>query len=294
MADVTDWSVAKFKITYHLSEGDIVSENAISPVPYALQAANNTDLSELLAAVNAKFDSLGHVIDSLSDVTPAPAPRLFICGKYAVTDHEGNVYNTVKIGSQCWMKVNMKTTKYANGTDIDAGKMFNPDNNANNVATYGLLYTWSAATRDSSTTYPEAGQVKVQGICPAGWHVLSDAEWDTLTTYVKGKSEYICGEGANNIANALADTTGWSSNTSSGCNAGNTGDKANLTGFSALPAGYYLGSFPVAFGGYAYFWSATENDDNNAWYRNLNSNDSNVNSNYDNKDNGYSDRCVRD
>ena len=64
--------------------------------------------------------------------------------------------------------------------------------------------------------------------------------------------------------------------------------------FAAVPAGNCFNGNFNDFGNNAYFWSATQNDDNNAWYRNLNSNDSNVNRNNDNKDNGFSVRCLRD
>ena len=220
-----------------------------------------------------------------------------------VTDIENNVYNTVQIGNQCWMAENMKTAKYADGQEISSDKMFNPNDSVDNVATYGLLYTWSAATRDSSTTYPAAGQVKVQGICPAGWHVPSDAEWDTLTRYVFSKDEYKCGDDCGEwqarrnvscIAKALSSTTGWNSSDEP-CTPGNNPSANNATGFSAVPAGRFSDGDFNDFGDRTDFWSATHYDAYDAWCRRLYSDVSTVYRNAnDRKDHGYSVRCLKD
>ena len=108
-----------------------------------------------------------------------------------VTDYDGNVYQTVQIGEQVWMAENLKTTHYADGTEIpvveDDNDWFNLflnramcyyDNSISNKDIYGALYTWEAATRGYST----AGNPSlVQGACPYGWHIPSDAEWTELT-----------------------------------------------------------------------------------------------------------------
>src|SRR5688500_14669040 len=106
-----------------------------------------------------------------------------------VTDIEGNVYHTVTIGTQVWMAENLKTTKYRNGdligttipATLDISSESAPkyqwayNGEESIVATYGRLYTWYAVT-DS------------RNVCPTGWHVPSDAEWTTLTTYLGGES----------------------------------------------------------------------------------------------------------
>ncbi len=103
-----------------------------------------------------------------------------------MTDIDGNVYNTVTIGTQVWMAENLKTTRYRNGdiigTTIPATLdvyhetnpkyQWAPNGDENNVALYGRLYTWYA-TIDS------------RGICPIGWHVSTDADWVTLKDYVR-------------------------------------------------------------------------------------------------------------
>src|SRR4029078_12512714 len=106
-----------------------------------------------------------------------------------VTDIDGNVYHTVTIGTQVWMVENLKTTKYRNGdligttipATLDISSESTPKyqwaykGEESNVATYGRLYTWYAVA-DS------------RNVCPTGWHVPSDAEWTTLTTYLGGES----------------------------------------------------------------------------------------------------------
>ena len=164
-----------------------------------------------------------------------------------LTDIDGNVYNTVRIGSQCWMKENVRTTKYADGTPIEHGNTastnypywYYPNNNSENKSAYGLLYNWKAATRgNTSSTIPS----RVQGICPDGWHMPSVAEWKQLITYVSNQSQYICGSDTSNIAKALASTGGWKSSMTN-CTVGNQLNQNNTTGLSVLPAGYYDGSY---------------------------------------------------
>gem|GEM_PF-1686072 len=218
----------------------------------------------------------------------------------SVTDIDGNTYSTVRIGFQCWMAENLRTTKYADGTAISLSSSsststsvayrYRPNNNASNVATYGYLYNWKAVMRNSaSSTADPSG---VQGICPTGWHVPSHAEWTQLTQYVSLQSQYTCDGNSSNIAKAMASTTGWSSSTST-CVAGNTPADNNTTGFSAVPAGYYSGSFS-SFGNYAYIWSSTQYNSSNAYVRYLTYNNVGVGSGYYAKSRGYSVRCLRD
>ena len=183
-------------------------------------------------------------------------------GSVKVTDIDGNQYSTVLIGEQCWMAENLRTTKFADGTSIPLGSSasfttayrYYPNNNSSNVSTYGYLYNWLAAMHgaSSSSTNPS----NVQGVCPVGWHLPSDAEWTQLTNYVSSQSEYLC-EGYG-IAKLLASTTGWNSSTTT-CAVGNNSSENNSTGFSALPAGWYYGSY-YGFGANAELCSATEHE----------------------------------
>ena len=194
-----------------------------------------------------------------------------------VTDIDGNLYYTVKIGEQWWMLENLRVTHYRNGdaipnvTDdaewegLSTGAYCDYDNDPANVATYGRLYNWYAVG-DS------------RNIAPAGWHVPSDDEWQTLVDYLGGSS--VAGGKMKE-----AGTTHW--------NPPNTG-ATNESGFSALPGGYriHYGSFDMGF--YTYFWSSTEYSSSYAWYRSLNYINSQVGRDYYDKRLGISVRCVRD
>ena len=238
-----------------------------------------------------------------------------------VTDHEGNVYATVQIGNQCWMRDNLRTTTSpSTGTYLipaaDANYTYTGKQarwNNNDSATYapmnyGLLYNWNAAVDTFNTAYGEtsvntssSNAVSVtftghrRGICPAGWHLPSDAEWTAMTNYVGSQSEYPCGGNSSNIAKALASTEGWNTNTSN-CAVGNDLTANNATGFSAVPAGRCYGSSFDLAGYIAYFWSAThyESGPVSAYYRSLNFNNAYVDGGIYNKANGFSVRCLRD
>ena len=226
-------------------------------------------------------------------------PSTFICGTSTIIDIDGNVYNTVQIGNQCWMKENLRTTKYADNTDIAQGSglstttayWYYPNNDASNKPTYGLLYNWPAVMHSAASS--DDNPSGVQGICPTGWHVPSDAEWTELTDYVSSQSEYVCGNNNTYIAKALAATTGWNSSTNT-CAVGNTPTDNNATGFSALPAGSYYNNSDH-FGIYAFLWSATEGGSSSRAYdRSLNSGLTNVRRDGSNNDAGHSVRCLKD
>jgi uncharacterized protein (TIGR02145 family) len=116
-----------------------------------------------------------------------------------VTDIDGNIYNTVTIGTQVWMMENLKTTRYADGTQLvngtGVGAIYNDvttkyrfvyEDLESNAVTYGRLYTWAAVMNGavSSVSNPSG----VQGICPNGWHVPSSEEWTQLINYFGGAS----------------------------------------------------------------------------------------------------------
>lgn len=233
-----------------------------------------------------------------SDTTQTEYPPTADVIYNAVTDYDGNSYDAVRIGSQVWMASNLRTTHYANGEAI-------PDGGENSSATapyryqstgttdlssYGYLYNWPAVMHgaSSSSTNPSG----VQGICPNGWHVPSDAEWSQLHGYVESHSEYVC-SGDYNIAKALAADHGWQITADNECAVGYDQSSNNATGFSALPAGGCNGSY-LNFGSVAYFWSATERNDYEAYYRSLVYLNAHVGWNIGSKSYGLSVRCLRD
>ena len=204
------------------------------------------------------------------------------CG--IVTDIEGNTYQTMKIGDQCWMAENLKVTHYRNGDPIPnftensewirrtTGAYCNYDNDDENVPVYGRLYNWYAVN-DS------------RGIAPSGWHVPSDAEWQTLVDYLGGSS----------VAGGKMKTTGTIEGGDGLWYKPNSG-ATNESGFSALPGGYRYGGngcFDLL-GSLAYFWSSTEYSSSNAWSRSLHYSYSAVyRSYYLDKSDGFLLRCVR-
>ncbi len=271
--------------------------------------------------INAPSDTTTNPIDTSLSYNGKPCPNT-----PTVTDHEGNVYNTVQIGTQCWTKENLRTTTSpSTGTYLipPAGTTYTYtgkqarwyDNDSASYApqNYGLLYNWNAAVDTFNTDYGETSvQPTLQeaavfcyftghrrGICPQGWHVPSDAEWTTLTNYLNGLEEYRSGGFDGYIAKALASTNGWKSSDSP-YTVGNNPSGNNASGFTAVPAGNFVEfSFNGSMGGVAYFWSSTQVNNKNACSRILNSLTTTVDreaSNYvtGNERAGNSVRCLRD
>ena len=220
-----------------------------------------------------------------------------------ITDFDNNIYNTVQIGNQCWMRENLRTTHYANGdTILEGGELYSsnqpyrytPHNDVNTISTYGYRYNWNAVMHgaNSSETNPSG----VQGICPDGWHVPSIAEWQQLSDYVSSVYAYRCDERESYIAKALASATDWGiTNTTFDCAIGNNTEANNATGFSALPAGIT----DPDFNGFEFctvFWSATVADEeyNFSWFRSLFSPSAIMDVWQRPQYSGFSVRCVRD
>ncbi len=217
----------------------------------------------------------------------------------SVTDYDGNIYNTVKIGNQCWMRENLRTEHYSDGTEIAMGNTYsnstpyryNPDNDHSVVATYGYLYNWTAVIHPSTSS--SVNRSGVQGICPEGWHVPSEAEWMQLFDFVSSQSENVCNSNTSYIAKSLAATRGWYTHDGT-CSIGNDRTTNNVTGFSALPAGFYaLGNY-FTFGDYVSYWSATENSNSKVFGHSLIYYDAIVYNGDVDKDNAISVRCLLD
>ena len=204
---------------------------------------------------------------------------------------DGNEYNWVQIGNQVWMAENLaylpSVNMVADGSEDAAGSYYYvygydgtnvTDAKATaNYTTYGVLYNWTAAMdgETSSTTNPSG----IQGVCPTGWHLPSDAEWTELTDYLGGTSIAGC-------KLKETGTTHWDSP--------NTG-ATNETGFTALPGGYRYNNGPfVNIGRNGYWWSASEYSAASAWSRYMGYVNSNVDRGSSNEGLGFSVRCVRD
>ena len=201
-------------------------------------------------------------------------------GSSQVTDIDGNVYNTVTIGTQTWLRENLKVTKYTDGTAIPnvtdnaawsaatTAAYCDYSNTPSVSATYGRLYNWFVV----ASTNPKK-------VCPAGWHVPSDTEWSTLITYLGG--EVVAGGALKETG-----TTHWLTP--------NTG-ATNSTGFTALPGGYRseTGTFGLL-GNSGYWWSATQGGDTFAWDRYMYYNSGNAVRGDMDKNGGFSVRCIKD
>ena len=184
-------------------------------------------------------------------------------GTPTVTDVDGNVYNTVLIGSQCWMKENLRTTKYADGTAIPAGGSttsntdpyyYDYSSSSIPLEERGYLYNWAAAMHGATSS--NAVPSGVQGICPNGWHLPSDAEWTALEQTQTTLS--VTGTGwRGDHAGRLAGGDRWNSS-SNGSTPGNMSYVArNASGFEAVPAGDCSGSSFYGMGSSAFFWTST-------------------------------------
>jgi uncharacterized protein (TIGR02145 family) len=211
-------------------------------------------------------------------------------------DNPANWYSVVQIGSQCWMAENMRAKKAAGYTpspqttyyNKDLYYYYSPNQNGNNVASCGYLYNFKAAVGYSS---PNTGTNK--GICPDGWHVPTNAEWQTMegNYYTTPATTSGC---SGDHAGKLAKESFWSqSNTDN--TPGNPGNATlNSSGFGAVPAGRYIGQSPYydSFGEGAYFWTATVSGFY-AYVRSISYNQACVNVKTDNMYKAMSVRCVR-
>jgi uncharacterized protein (TIGR02145 family) len=209
---------------------------------------------------------------------------------YAAIDADGNGYYSVTLGSQTWMTENLKTSRYRNNdligtTTADVSGLPAPayqwayNNNENNVATYGRLYTWYAIT-------------DTREVCPLGWHVPTDAEWATLTSYLRSNG-YSYTPGSDDIGKSMAATSGWDAFGTPGT-IGNDQASNNTSGFTALPGGFRdaYGAF-TALGQDGHWRSTTESTADNAWYYSLDYDFGTIYRNDFGKRNGYSVRCVK-
>jgi uncharacterized protein (TIGR02145 family) len=229
--------------------------------------------------INADIKSDGTTITEPNDST--------------ISDIDGNIYHTVKIGNQTWMVENLKTTKYNDGTAISSvtdQKSWNSrttgayccySNDTLNKKLYGCLYNWYA--------------VKTGKLAPSGWHVPTDAEWTILKNYLIANGyNYDGSTSSNYIAKALAANTGWTLSTITGA-VGNDLSKNNKSGFYALPGGIRHEDGFMFIGNYSYWWSnTTQTNASYAWLRSLYYNNSDFDRGGYNKFGGFSVRCVRD
>ncbi|MFT6747492.1 MAG: hypothetical protein ACJAZ2_001845 [Glaciecola sp.] len=212
-----------------------------------------------------------------NEVTFTTAPGTGIQAGSGVSDVDGNSYTSAVIGTQEWMSENLKTLKYNDGTTIPevtddtqwraltTGALTKYDHSLPNVTTYGNLYNWHS--------------VNTKKLCPTGWHIPSDSEWDALVSY-------LANQGFTGIeGTALKSTTGWDSN----------GNGDHDFGWKGLPGGFrsnYGNFWSIATS--AYWWSSTQYDSDDSWVRVLSGTNAAVSKQRSNNANGFSARCLKD
>lgn len=211
------------------------------------------------------------VHETVTDVVP-------VLAREEIIDIDSNVYHSVKIGRQNWLRENLKTTRFRNGDPIpnigdpaewrklSKAAYCNYDNDVVFAITYGRLYNWFAA-------------VDSRNICPKGWHVPSEPEWFELTAWLGGVA--VAG------GKLKEEGTGhWS--------APNTG-ATNESDFTALPGGYRgnKGAFQIL-DDFCFFWTSSDYDQSSAWSLFLQNNSEEITRIENLKTFGFSVRCVQD
>ena len=273
---------------------DVSSSSGKNPSSSSADSSAADTLSSSSAA-DSLSSSSSAIVSSSSEVVSSSSPQVKPNWAYLnpavsygeLTDaRDGQVYKTVQIGEQVWMAENLNYA-YNKGT----AKSYCYNNSADSCAKYGRLYLWSAAM-DSAAVFGDVGKgcgygstceagsatTEVRGVCPEGWHLPSKAEFETLFAAVGGWD--VAGK-------ALKSTSGWTDD----------GNGTDSYGFSALPAGIRdtSGDFYSA-GYYAGFWSATEDNSDNAYHMGLfyPRDDAYLSSYYSYyKYSGFSVRCLR-
>ena len=275
------------------SPGSIPAMGTTSPINVT-GLTNGTPYTFNIVETNAVGNSLASAASP--SVTPAPS---FTCGTSTISDIDGNTYNTVLIGMQCWTKENLKVTKYNDGISIpdktaDAGwggltvgaRTNYTTGSTSYIATYGYLYNWYAVKGIDIM-----GSTSFKNICPTGWHVPSNGEWHTLVISIDPMANTtVTGDISSTAGGKMKSTTGW--NPSVGIMADNS------SGFTALPGGSRdntTSSYDI--GDYATWWSITDvppTPSANAYIFYISYSANKIAWSNDGKVYGFSVRCLKD
>jgi uncharacterized protein (TIGR02145 family) len=233
---------------------------------------NNTQYYVIAYATNA--NGTGHG-DPVPFTTAYQTLYGLPCPNVPSLIYGGKTYNTVLIGTQCWMKENLDIGSMITGgqNQADNGiiEKYCYDDQPANCTIYGGLYQW-----DEAMQYPKtAGN---QGICPPGWHIPSHAEWNILADFLGGFEEAGGKIKEDGTAHWKEENVGAS----------------NLSGFTALPGGF---RHLIGYFGYltehGYFWTSTNYDQENDWLRFVSHFNRNLQPyEYGRKKMAYSIRCI--
>ena len=205
----------------------------------------------------------------------------FECGTSTVTDADGNIYNTLPIGEQCWTKENLKVGAMIDGsqnqTENSIIEKYCVDNDPAKCDLYGGLYQWEEMMQYSTTP-------GIQGICMNGWHIPTHEEWTTLSDYLNGED----------VAGGKMKTTGTIEEGTGLWYSPNTG-ATNSSGFTGLPGGW---KFPLAgpfeyLSSFGYWWTSSRDVYGDPWFSQLKFNSANLYQGYIVWAFGFSVRCLR-
>ena len=224
----------------------------------------------------------------------------------SITDsRDGKSYKTVVIGKQTWMAENLNYADSISTTSLK-GNCWCYDDEEKNCDKYGRLYTWAAAVDSAKIANDVDNPMKcgyeindeecslpsrVRGICPDGWHLPNNDEWDSLFNEVLGEAGMV-----------LKSNYGWRKGKDMYGIEHNNGNGSDSYGFSVLPAGVRsisynpMGEFEDN-GEYAYFWSSTQYSDFDGEYaynRSFAYYSDEMYWSFYSKGNGYSIRCIKD
>lgn len=195
-------------------------------------------------------------------------------------DRDGQRYRRVQIGNQVWMAENLKYVPA--GKDGNGAWCYN--NSVDSCQKYGRLYNWTTAMAGANSSH--AVPSGVQGICPIGWHLPSDEEWEILPLFIAtntGLNGQV-GEHWSQIGKLLkANSASWIENTGT-----------DQFGFSALPAGAYNSGNSFDLGTWAFFWSSTAASSNSSYDRQIDKGNDAFYKLANPKTSGFSVRCVQD
>jgi uncharacterized protein (TIGR02145 family) len=223
-----------------------------------------------------------YIVTALSAYTQPETTKVpnqkFNCEDNFTDSRDGKIYSTVQIGSQCWMKENLNIGKILRvdqeQTNNGIIEKYCYDNLATSCDEYGGLYQWNEVMQYLTAQ-------KSQGICPTGWHIPAEVEWDTLVAFLGGDA----------VAGGKIKQGGDSHFLSPNIGA------TNHSGFTALPGGYSYATGSHYFSNIqkvGYFWSSTADNETDVWFRSLSFAGEKINRYVNYKSTGASVRCLRD
>jgi uncharacterized protein (TIGR02145 family)/uncharacterized repeat protein (TIGR02543 family) len=281
------WTINHYIVSFDPRGGSAVASQTVNYNNHALEPAPPTNKSCEFAGWFKEPACLSRWQFANE---PVIAP-VTLSAKWIVRDIDGNIYTAVTIGNQVWLKENLKTTQYKDGSAIPLvtdsvawenletpGYCWYGNNEAEYKNTYGALYNWYA--------------VNTGKLAPKGWRVSTDADWDALQDALLAQGYNWDGTTDNTIAKALAAQSDWNGATTNGA-IGNDLTQNNGSGFSAFPGGGRYYDHFIGMSYYGYWWSTSELNESDAVTREMGSDGIVVYCLQYRKKSGFSVRCVR-